>query len=343
MINLHCLALLSALFLIQGCSAQAGIINSDNVEASSNDEVSERQSIVNAVDLAIARRDFAALNKMEREFRSSRARTPSGLWKLAYFHAGVQYNLGEGLERKDGCAYRHAQFVAQWRSVTPNEPAAIITDAALWNMQAWCIRGGAYASEVPDSAWAGFHQASERAFKVLEADRTVASVDPEYYAVMVQVYRAQNRPRAEFENLVAEAFKREPYYHRTYFNAARSYLPQWGGSFRELDQFARFAAGQTRESDKTGFYARIYWALEECGCDAIRQAADWNDMKQAMRDVYERYPVRHNAEHFQDISCRMGDSDEGLHYLRVLAPPGTSDAALTARIDGCKAMAGSAS
>ncbi len=271
-------ALLAALLLSPGCSAEAGPIDTGKVEASSTDEMSERKSIINTVDLAIARQDFAALDALEREYRTSRAHTPSGLWKLAFFHAAVQYNLGEGLERKDGCIYRHAPFVEQWRAAAPNEPAPIITEAALWVMQASCIRGSGYASEVQPSAWAGFHEAIGKAYRVLAAGRTAASVDPEYYAVMVKIYRGQGRPRDEFEHLVDEATKREPYYHRTYFNAAWSYLPQWGGSFRELDQFARSAAERTRASDKSGFYARIYWVLEDCGCDVIRRAADWDDM-----------------------------------------------------------------
>jgi hypothetical protein len=121
--------------------------------------------------------------------------------------------------------------------------------------------------------------------------------------------------------LIEEATRREPYYHRTYFSAAPSFLPQWGGSYGQLDDFARLAAEKTETSDKTGFYARVYWSMDECGCETVRDAADWDDMKQAMRDVYQRYPVKHNAEYFETVTCKMNDLDEAMYYIRALEQP----------------------
>ena len=331
--------LAASLWTFAGCAAEAGPVDTGKVEAASTDEMDERQVVLDRVAKAIKDEDFAALDAMALEYRSSRARTPSGVWKLAVYHAGLQAYLGKGLQREEGCTYRMADFVRRWREAGGDQPAAVITDASLLSARGWCVRGPGYANTVSGADWKAFEESAKAASALLERHKQKASVDPEFYAVSVKTYPALDRLGKPLADLVDEASRREPYYHRTYFNAAFYYLPQWGGSMAQVDEFARYAAHQTRESDKTGMYARIYWSLEQCGCDVMREAADWDDMKQAMRDVQARYPSPFNADHFMQVSCTMGDEEEGLHFIRAGAPPGTGDDALVARIRTCRTMA----
>ena len=57
-------------------------------------EAAEQKPIIDAVKAAIDRRDYAALNAMETEFRKTRSRTSSGIWKLSVFHWRVLAELG---------------------------------------------------------------------------------------------------------------------------------------------------------------------------------------------------------------------------------------------------------
>ena len=328
-----------AFLLAPACSAAPAPPDTGKVEAASIDEVAEQKLIGDKVQNAIATSDFATLNAMEREFRISRARTPSGVWKLAVFHGYAQFYLADGLDREHGCVYRMAPFVKRWLDADPSAAGAVISDAALLFQQGGCERGSGFADSVSAAGWAAYHKGSDAAFNTLNSHRATASVDPEYYTVMIDVYRAQQRDRGEFDDLVAEASEREPYYLRTYFHAAWHYMPQWGGSYAELDRFARYAAERTRASHKTGFYARVYWSLEECGCELIAKAADWDTMKQAMRDVYERYPTNANGEAFKDFSCKKGDEEEALHYMRALHPDATSDADFAILVAACRVKA----
>ncbi len=196
----------------------------------------------NIMSRAIATNDFGALSKMEEDLRSTRARMSSGVWKLAVFHAGLQFYLAEGLQSDDACQYRKAPFVRQWASATPDSPGPSITDAALLLKQGWCFRGSGFTDSVPDDAWPKFRDAVTAASKTLETHGTIASVDPEFYAVKLDVLRGQSASRQSFRAVIDEATNREPDYHRTYFNAVWYYLPQWGGSYAEVEQFARYAA-----------------------------------------------------------------------------------------------------
>ena len=311
------------LLLLSGYVVQAAPVDTGQVVANSPDDEAESEAILEKVRAAIAKDDFTSLSAMEDDFRTSRARTPSGLWKLAVFHSGAQAYLAEGLERDSGCQYRKVQFVRRWASASPHNPGAFITDAALLWKQAWCIRGEGYASTVAADAWPEFAKGLAAAARTLERHRATASVDPEFYAVKINVLGGQAVGKSALQEVIEEAVAREPYYHRTYFNAAFFRLPQWGGSYAEVEEFARFAAERTRTSERSGFYARVFWSLEECGCNVTARAADWPTLRQAMRDVYDRYPVRWNARYFADLSCRMGDRDESRRYLRTMQPDAT--------------------
>lgn len=337
------LLLIICLLGLASCSAKAAPPDTGQVVANSSDEQAERDAILKRVRTAIAAKDFAGLSAMEDDFRSSRARTPSGVWKLAVLHAGLQLYLAEGLKPDSGCQYRDAPFVRQWAAAAPRNPAPVITDAALLLEQAWCIRGPGYANSVAAQAWPAFRKGVAAASEVLEKHKTMASADPEFYAVKLSVLRGQGGSKAASYEVIEEATAREAYYHRTYFKAAWSFLPQWGGSYAELEDFARYAAERTRTSEHSGFYARVFWSLDECGCEIIEQAADWSTLKQAMRDVYDRYPVRWNGQYFADLSCRTGDGEEGRRHLRAIHPEAVGEGSFAALFAACDNQARAAS
>lgn len=330
--------LIFCLLCLPNCKAEAVAQDTGKVEASSADEETERNIILNKVQTAIAANDFAGLSAMEDDYRSSRARTPSGTWKLAVFHVGLQTDLADGLQSGEACQYRKAQFVQRWAAATPHNPAPAITNAALLLSQAWCIRGGGYANSVTPQAWPAFREKVAAASQALDDHETMASIDPEFYAIKLKAMRSQGDSKAAFRNVIDEAASREPYYDRIYSAAAWYYLPQWGGSFAEVEQLARYAADRTRVSEKNGFYARVFWSLDECGCDILAHA-DWSTFKQGMRDVYDRYPVRWHSEYFAKLSCRMGDAEEGRHYIRAIHPEATGDADFAALFATCDSQA----
>ena len=333
MIRLSLLMMCS--LVLPGCILQVAASDTVPALASSSDEKAERDAVLSRVQAAIVANDFASLSTMEDAFRSSRARTPSGVWKLAVFHAGLQAYLAEGLEPEDECRYRRAQFVQRWAAAEPRSPAPAITNAALLLQQAWCFRGRGYADSVAAEAWPKFRKGVAAAYETLEKDGTWASTDPEFYAVKLDVLRGQGVSKTTFHAVVEEATAREPEYHRIYFNAVWFYLPQWGGSYAAVEDFARYAAERTRASEQGGLSARVFWSLEECGCRIIEQAADWSTLKQAMRDVYNRYPVPWNGKYFADLSCRMGDAEEGHYYIKAIHPETTDEASFAALFATC--------
>ncbi len=337
----HGILSLSILMLMGSSPASANPIDRATPISSPDERLEHfaREAIIGSVNSAIGAKDFSALDAMEESFRASRARTPAGFWNLAIFHHQLRYRLSQDLDKATGCVSGGAKFVAQWHEASWHSQAATIAEVALLMTEAWCIRGGGYASEVEEDVWPKFRAKVEAAASVLTEHREQASRDPQFYAMALEVMRAKGMDRDEFAAVMAEATAREPAYVETYTTAATNLLPQWGGSYIEIDALARLAIEKSEDTEGTGIYAQIFRTLAECGCDVIAYAARWATLKQSMREVYERYPVRNNAEYFADLSCRMGDAQEGRRYIRAQHPEASGDDDFAALFDACDKQA----
>lgn len=308
--------------------------------ASAEDEIAYRASVDAKVKGLIAANDFQALTRLEETYRTSRSRTSSGYWNLGLFHAGVDSFLGEGLTAEKGCVPLNADFVARWKAASPNSPAPIIAEAEMLNAQGWCYRGSGFAETVAPEAWPKFREGLQSAYELLETNKKIASVNPEYYTVLASVYRGLSAPEDKFKNLMDEAARREPAYFRTYFNAVWYYMPQWGGSWGEVDRFLRFAAKKSEKTEGSGVYIRILWNLEACNCDIIKEVADWPTLQASMRDVYQRYPNGRNREYFMKLSCKMDKPQEAFELAQMGFPEKSRDELNSITMQACsEAMA----
>lgn len=198
---------IACLFWLPYSSARADSLPFARTAAPGADELAARNATGDKVRTAIAADDFAGLNRLEQDFLTSRARTPSGWWKLAMFHRYVRYELGDGLEEKDGCEYRKADFVRRWAEATPHSPLPFITAAGLQYNQAGCVRGSGFASEVPENAWPKFEAGIAAAAQTLD-QHPWTSDDPEYYAIKVEILRSQGNDLKVVQALIDEATAR---------------------------------------------------------------------------------------------------------------------------------------
>jgi hypothetical protein len=285
------------------------------VEAATVDEQIERQAIFDSVNRAVAAHDYVALDKMEDEFRTRRSLTPGGTWKLAAYYAGLGFALRP--QTVGGCADAQSGFIDDWRAAAPHSPAANIIKARNLIDLAWCYRGDGYADTVSSNSWGPFRKNVQAARAAITADPAIA-VDPEYYAVMLDLYLSESRVGPEYDVLLDRAIKQEPSYHRIYFNAVRRAQPQWGGSFAAVDALARRAADATARTEGAGGYARVYWTLADCDCRLDQMGVDWTEMQKGMDDVMDRYPVDWNAANFARIACRYGDQTAAARYYRQI-------------------------
>lgn len=288
-------------------------------------ELKVRYDIYDRVKSLVDARDFASLNAMEHDYRTTRARTPSGVWKLGEFHGAVHAALPEADENQS-CSFAAEPLLKAWMAATPSAPTPYIAAATMLLDRAWYFRGVGFAKEAPKESWNPFLENVAAAHEILSSHEDVAAQDPEFYVVMEDIYRAEGRERSEFQRLLDEATANEPYYYEVYSHAYYYNMPQWFGGYPEIEQAARYAVERTRKQDGLGAYARYYWSASGEDCDCWLQAIDWPTMKQAMGDVAKRNPEPWNLANFAKIACKMNDSVVAKEYFIALGEDDGSQA-----------------
>jgi len=308
-------SLLSACMACQVKSAVDPDGDRGRIEAGSSDEMAERLAIFRAVDGAVRRRDFAALNAMANQWRTLRSRTPSGTWKLSYFYAGIAGPLP--VKKVNGvCVNPVAAFADDWIRFDPRQPASYIVKAASLSNYGGCVRGEGFADRTSPEEMEGFEQGVAAARRILEQHRDVASVDPEFYVEMIRAYMGLGENKPSVQHLLEEGAAREPYYYGIYFAAVQYYLPQWYGAAGDLHRLGQFALDHTK-ADGSGAYARLFWVLDGFE-QANRSQMDWPTVVRGMQDVLRKYPGDWNAANFARLSCRMGDYRAAALFIRQL-------------------------
>ena len=91
-------------------TAEAAPAPIDTAASVPTNEAAEQKPIFDAVRSSIERRDYQALNRLAGEFRKTRARTSSGIWKLSVFHWRVLTELGPKNDGAD-CSDRSETYV----------------------------------------------------------------------------------------------------------------------------------------------------------------------------------------------------------------------------------------
>src|SRR5262245_20848617 len=107
-----------ACLLVLGLIAVAGA----NARA---DELQERETIQSQVHHLLLDEDFGALESMADTYRTTRARSSSGLWKLTLFYAGIERAF-----QRQGGDWAHRIALA-WTDQYPKSPTAQLTYAQM--------------------------------------------------------------------------------------------------------------------------------------------------------------------------------------------------------------------
>lgn len=273
----------------------------------------------------MARQNFAAENfrKLEEdaaEYRRTKARTSSGLWKLTLLHQGISDALivrGNQVAPDANFAELEKKTTA-WMRQFPKSPDANIAHGLLLLKRGGAHRGGGYASQVRPESWAPFREYVAAARAHLERVKPEASVDPRWYEVMLSVARLQGWDRKDFERLLDEALGREPLFYQTYFVALEYLLPKWHGDVDAIESFAQAAVKRTSQHEGRGMYARIYWYASQTqfGNDLFsRSRAAWPRMRDGFEDVITRYPDAWNLNNYAKFACLAGDKRKALELL----------------------------
>ena len=279
-------------------------------------ELQDRAQVHQQVSDWFNQGNYSDLEKMYLHFRDDHVRTSGGTFALdEEFYSGLLNNLygKTGIISPDDVIWRQDEIsLKKWMAQFPKSPAPRIAYAELLHSHGWAYRGESTIDTVEEKNWAPFHQYIRSSRQYLNSIKSLSKKDPHWYVESLSIAIVENLSEAEYKTILDEAAAKYSYYYNIYYTAVQHYLPIWGGSFKELDDLANYAAQKTQSSDGDDMYARIYWSVEGKGANGqfkFRQDTfvDWERMKKGLDDIIIKYPSDWNITHYAYLACRAND------------------------------------
>jgi len=283
-------------------------------------ELEERAAIISNARQLLLTGNFSELESILTAYKKDKSRTPSGLWKFGLIYAAIEDLATELSENGDFAGLEALGAVMQrWAQQFPTSPSPHIAYSEVLVRHGWAYRGGGPASTVKPESWKQFRHYVALARDNLSKHKSISSIDPLWYTVMLTIARAQNWNYLDFETLLNEALDKEPYFYPTYFSALPYLLPQWHGDLVKIDRFARDAVRRTIKVEGQSMYARIYWyaSQTEYGSKLFSDSGVvWQRMKTGFDDVVARYPDAWNLNNYAKFACMARDKGVAKQMLQ---------------------------
>lgn len=183
-----------------------------------------------------------------------------------------------------------AERIRQWREQVPQSRFAELAGLYLGWVRAWNARGGGYANTVTEAGWAEFYRELAATEQGLDAASPALKWSPLWSLQMLATVRDLPSGATRTEPLTTEALRRWPYYYEFYSMTLQRQLPQWGGSWDEIDTSIRRWSAQREAEEGRSLYARLYGSVIGKCVHPLETRIDWTVMRPSLVDLIERYP-----------------------------------------------------
>jgi hypothetical protein len=271
--------------------------------------------------------NFDFLDKWADRLRDPELVTQNGLSYVAEFYS--QFLNGRFLDGdEEYSAVWHAAY-KKWVQRNPQSPVPHILHATHLRGRAWTVRGGGYVNSVAKRDMASFSILMGEARDVLLRCEVICSGDSYWYFLIFDIEASLGVDRQMAMGRLLDGIERFPKAHYLYTGAVNYLRPEWGGSVNEIQQWANFAARNTKADNGDELYARVFWAA--AGRENLNNWHDyskehWSRLIAGMREVLAKYPTAHNYAGFVKVACRARNKDEVEKNWRLMAqhtvPPG---------------------
>lgn len=282
-------------------------------------EIGDRFKIRYKASELLLKEDYKTLSALAKAYRDTEEKTSGGRWKLRFVYHGIYEAISTVLERDYNIKTwdKYEKELLNWTRQQPNEPAAHISYAFFLINKAWIYRGTSYAKNVSKENWILFHTEVNKAIKYLNEHKDVASQDPHWYAVILNLAKLDSWSRLKFYDMVNEAINRYPNYDGIYEFTLYYMDPKWNGySKKEIEDIAQKIISATKNKD--GAYARFYWMAK----DILEQKGshpdfdiNWKTMRDSMEKLSKKYPSQHNYNGFAYLSCKYNQKKTMQKYM----------------------------
>lgn len=262
--------------------------------------------------------DIDKLERILAGYRRDKTRTQSGVWKLTRAYHGMR-RLAENMVGKEIAVPDWAEHdLADWQKRYPDSPSPHLYKAALLAYQAIAALNDPVARSGYPGGVEAIKARLDDARRYLLDNKAVASKDPFWYALMLNIMRTQAQPMDALLEVLLEGAERAPDYADSYFEVAYAIGTLSREPFKDIETLAQTAVAKSRGTLGDELYSRIYWVAvrEIFDFDALRGIQwDWSRMTASMRTVAARYPNQWNIQTFALISCMMQDQPVTAQFM----------------------------
>lgn len=281
-------------------------------------EMAERGALKSQVRGLLKGREFARLEALAEELRTTSARTGSGVWKLTVLYAAIEEMAGIGRDDSDGWR-KLTRLVRDWRDSAPKAPTPIVAEAIVLRQYAWAHRPRLIVQEASlQSVGSRFVASLTATRSFLERHRAVAGRDPHYHVVLAQLASALGEEPAEFLTVIEQGLAVAPDYYQLHFAGFDYFATSSTATLRDIEAFANLSIARTNRTDGLGLYARLYWhALSSLDRRlAVKpDLADRGKLRRGIDDVLARYPDSWNLNGLARLACLAGDREKTAELL----------------------------
>lgn len=270
-------------------------------------ELEERAAIREPIERAYQSGDYETIERLHTEYSDfAHKRTSSGAFKMGLLIDGLVEPSGATTE----VFQRDIARTKRWAEVHPGSPFGWVLYANAVKAYGGFVRGGGYANTVSDAAWAVLHETNQRAAKILNDHREVASRTSSWHAIMIVIGRNEGWPIDDIRRVFDEGVALAPLDFRLYHYMQDALLPKWEGSTAELDAFVRDASAKAPPAFGTELYARLYSGIEEGQFPRTLyrdSLVDWPTMKAGLNAWTAHFPTTWNRNIFAYHACLAAD------------------------------------
>lgn len=263
--------------------------------------------------------DFAALERQNDDIRHGHSINPDGSSRLADFRHGLTAVFDNDVDNAEVYLADLDALTLRWAQDHPKSAFAHVLHVQSLIKHAWSYRGGGYAHDVSPEAMKEFVAHMQLALDYFKAHADTELADSYAHEELLRIGTALDWSKKQMQAIADDGLKRNPDDTDIYFQMEFNLLPKWHGTPRELDDYIKAAAEQSRARFGMGMYARLYWAAanDQFGPRLFEDSyADWEKMKQGFDDLETRYPGNvQRLNGYAHMACLAKDKPTFLKLL----------------------------
>ncbi|HXI70556.1 MAG TPA: DUF4034 domain-containing protein [Verrucomicrobiae bacterium] len=250
-----------------------------------------------------AAKDFSKLDDLANNYRTSKACSVSGVWKLESVYTGIIPDEANS----DDTWKQTLAMLHDWIQAKPDSITARVALADTLVSYAWKARGSGYANTVTETGWKFLGERLTEAVIVLKDAEHLQEKCPLTWYVMMSAALGLGVDKARYETLFQKAIASEPDFTGYYFAKAYYLSPRWHGNPGDMAAFLQKAADQIGGEDGDLFYARVAWYVQCLTGDVFDDPTlSWARVDRGFEVMEKRFPDSAYAQNGRAYMAVMG-------------------------------------